>query len=123
MAQRCDRECLRGVITQYLNAMVAHKPATLPLSDKMRFTENTETMKLGDGLFLELPASPVFWHSHCDEVKELPSGFRCTASNQTCAIQAMEHESLPLFGVQFHPELSNSEHPDGHQLLENFLKT
>ena len=77
----------------------------------------------GDGLFLELPASPVFWHSHCDEVKELPSGFRCTASNQTCAIQAMEHESLPLFGVQFHPELSNSEHPDGHQLLENFLKT
>jgi len=50
-AADCDRECLRSVITQYLNAMVAHNPATLPVSDKMRFTENTETMKLGEGLW------------------------------------------------------------------------
>lgn len=50
-AADCDRECLRSVITQYLNAMVAHKPATLPVSDKMRFTEDTVTMKLGEGLW------------------------------------------------------------------------
>ena len=50
-AADCDRECLRGVITQYLNAMVAHKPAALKVSDKVRFTENTVTMKLGDGLW------------------------------------------------------------------------
>jgi len=47
----CDRECLRGVITQYLNAMVEHNPRTLPTSPSIRFTENTETMPLGEGLW------------------------------------------------------------------------
>ena len=50
-AADCDRECLRGFITQYLNAMVAHKPGALAVSDKVRFTEDTVTMKLGEGLW------------------------------------------------------------------------
>ena len=50
-AADCDRECLRGVITQYLDAMVAHKPDGLAVGDKVRFTENTVAMKLGDGLW------------------------------------------------------------------------
>jgi GMP synthase (glutamine-hydrolysing) len=55
-------------------------------------------------------------------VKELPKGFRRTASNATCAIQAMEHTERPLFGVQFHPELFNEEHPAGKTVLKNFLE-
>ncbi len=50
-AADCDRECLRGFITQYLNAMVAHNPGALPVSDKVKFTEDTVTKKLGDGLW------------------------------------------------------------------------
>jgi hypothetical protein len=50
-AADCDRECLRGVITQYLNAMVAHNPASVAVSDKVRFTEDAVTMKLGEGLW------------------------------------------------------------------------
>ena len=50
-AADCDRECLGGFITQYLNAMVAHKPGALAVSDKVRFTEDTVTMKLGEGLW------------------------------------------------------------------------
>jgi hypothetical protein len=50
-AADCDRECLRGTITQYLNAMVAHKPGALAVSDKLKFTEDTVTMKLGEGLW------------------------------------------------------------------------
>jgi hypothetical protein len=49
--QDCDRACLRGFITQYLDALVTHNPGTLPLSDKVRFTEDTVEMKLGDGLW------------------------------------------------------------------------
>ena len=75
----------------------------------------------GQGLFKDLPAEITVWHSHCDEVKALPKGFRRTASNATCAIQAMEHTDLPLFGVQFHPELFDEEHPQGRKILENFL--
>jgi anthranilate/para-aminobenzoate synthase component II len=33
----------------------------------------------------------------------------------------MQHASLPLFGVQFHPELSDEKHPHGRTILENFL--
>ena len=47
----CDRACLGGFLTQYLNAMVSHSPAGLPASEKLRFTEDGVDMKLGDGLW------------------------------------------------------------------------
>jgi hypothetical protein len=50
-ASSCDRACLRGFMTQYLDAVIAHKPGNLPVSDKVRFTENTVDMKLGDGIW------------------------------------------------------------------------
>ena len=46
----CDRACLAGFITNYLNALVAHKPEILPVSGRVRFTEDTKEMKLGDML-------------------------------------------------------------------------
>lgn len=76
-----------------------------------------------EGIFQGLSPEITVWHSHFDEVKELPQGFGATAANETCAIQAMAHESRPLFGVQFHPELFDEEHPDGRKILENFLET
>src|SRR5437773_12295220 len=47
----CDRECLRGFIAQYLEAMIAHNPKTLPTAATARFTENTKTLPLGEGLW------------------------------------------------------------------------
>jgi hypothetical protein len=47
----CNRECLSGFITQYLNAMVAHNPKSLPLGSGVRFTEDTKTLPLGEGLW------------------------------------------------------------------------
>src|SRR5437016_10437620 len=47
----CDRECLRGLITQYLDAMIAHNPKTLPTAANARFTEDTKTLPLGEGLW------------------------------------------------------------------------
>jgi GMP synthase-like glutamine amidotransferase len=75
----------------------------------------------GDGLFAGLPDRFAAWASHCDEVKELPQGFELAASNTTSPIQAMRHASRPLFGVQFHPELFDDEHPQGRLVLEGFL--
>lgn len=76
----------------------------------------------GEGIFKHLPNQITVWHSHFDEVKELPQGFRATAWNENCAIQAMQHAERPLFGVQFHPELFDEGHPDGRQVIENFLE-
>lgn len=50
-AADCDRECLRGLISQYLDALVAHNPNALPLSPKVRFTEDSVEMHLGEGLW------------------------------------------------------------------------
>jgi len=80
---------------------------------------NTE---VDQGIFSGLPETITVWESHCDEVKSLPADFVCTAANQVSDIQAMQHTSLPLFGVQFHPELFDMKHPHGRTILENFLK-
>ena len=77
--------------------------------------------EVANGIFRGLPQSITVWHSHCDEVKELPPGFRRTAANETCLIQAMEHTSRPLIGVQFHPELFDEDQPHGRRVVENFL--
>jgi GMP synthase (glutamine-hydrolysing) len=76
----------------------------------------------GNGIFKGLPSAITVWHSHFDEVKQLPGGFRTTAWNENCPIQAMEHAKLPIFGVQFHPELFDDEHPDGREVIESFLR-
>lgn len=75
----------------------------------------------GDGLFKDLPEEFVVWHNHCDEVKELPAGFRQTATNETCRIQAMQQDGRHLYGIQFHPELFDAEHPVGRRIIEGFL--
>jgi para-aminobenzoate synthetase len=51
-------------------------------------------------------------------VPPLPAGLRVTAWTGDDLIMAVEHETRPLWGVQFHPESILSEH--GHALLENF---
>src|SRR5258706_4402108 len=78
--------------------------------------------KISNGIFSGLAKTITVWESHCDEVKSLPVDFVGTRANEVSAIQAMQHTSLPLFGVQFHPELFDHEHPDGRTILENFLK-
>jgi len=47
----CDRTCLKGMITSYLSAMVAHDPKALPLATNARFTEDTRTLQPGEGLW------------------------------------------------------------------------
>jgi hypothetical protein len=47
----CDRECLSGFITKYLDAMLAHKPESLPVAKGVKFTEDCKDMKIGEGLW------------------------------------------------------------------------
>ncbi len=50
-AESCDRSCLIGVADQYMDAMAAQKPAGLPWADKVRYSENSVPMAIGDGLW------------------------------------------------------------------------
>jgi hypothetical protein len=47
----CNRDCLRGFLTQYLDAMVAQNPGALAVSPKARFTEDGDVKKLGEGVW------------------------------------------------------------------------
>jgi hypothetical protein len=47
----CDRACLNGFVDQYLAALVARDPSKLPLTKTARYTENGQTLKLGDGMW------------------------------------------------------------------------
>jgi len=73
----------------------------------------------GSGLFQGLPSPfrAVRYHSLL-AASPPPAGLRVTAWTEDGLIMAVEHESRPLWGVQFHPESILSE--QGHALLRNF---
>jgi hypothetical protein len=47
----CNRTCLRGMLDQYLTALAKHDPSTLPVTAAVKFTENGEPLKLGEGFW------------------------------------------------------------------------
>jgi hypothetical protein len=47
----CDRACLEGLVDQFLAAVVAHDPARLPLSQDVKYTENSQVLPVGDGFW------------------------------------------------------------------------
>jgi GMP synthase (glutamine-hydrolysing) len=74
----------------------------------------------GGALFQETPETQVVWESHNDEVTIVPDGFFITASSPSCQVQAMENDDGNRFGLQFHPEVNDSEY--GAKIMENFVE-
>lgn len=50
-AKACDRQCLAGLVTDYLQGMVTHNSGSLPVTADVRFTENGKVLKLGEGFW------------------------------------------------------------------------
>ena len=71
-------------------------------------------------LFKDLPKSFQVWMSHGDHVTELPKGFELIASSSDEVIAATKHQQQDLYGLQFHPEVYQSE--GGGLLLKNFVE-
>jgi len=75
----------------------------------------------GTGVFQDLPSpcTVTRYHSLAIERDTLPGCLEVTAETDDGEIMGVRHKSLPVYGVQFHPESILSEH--GHALLRNFL--
>ena len=73
----------------------------------------------GGPLFSDTPTNQVVWESHNDEVTVVPPRFHITASSTSCKVQAMENDEKTRFGLQFHPEVNDSEF--GAKIMENFV--
>ena len=69
----------------------------------------------------EAGASVKVWMSHGDRVEALPPGFVAIAKTPSAPFAAAAHESKPIYGVQFHPEVVHT--PRGKELLRAFLFT
>jgi len=70
-------------------------------------------------LFDGLEKSLNVWMSHGDQVQDLPDDFELVASTATAPIAVMQHESKPIYALQFHPEVTHTE--DGQNVLNNYL--
>lgn len=91
------------------------KPARFPEFGKAQIVVTEK-----DVLFDGLPDTFEAWESHNDEVSVVPPGFVNLARSEYCACQAMRAKDRPLFGVQFHPEVEDTQH--GSEIFKNFLK-
>lgn len=70
-------------------------------------------------LFEGLPERIDVWMSHGDQVSSISEDFEPLAKTGTCPYAAIRHRRLPVFGLQFHPEVTHT--PLGGQLLRNFV--
>lgn len=70
-------------------------------------------------LFAGFPHEIDVWMSHGDQVKDLSEDFETLASTTTCPHAAVRHKKLPIYGLQFHPEVSHTSL--GSTLIHNFL--
>ena len=81
----------------------------------------SEILHQGDGVFANLPSpfSATRYHSLTLEPAGFPGVLTVTATTADGVIMGLQHQTLPLYGVQFHPESILSQH--GHALLQNFI--
>jgi len=73
-------------------------------------------------LFAGLPSDLVVAESHRQELTRVPDEFQHLAQSTTSKVEGMVHQSRPTYGVQFHPERSNKNHPHGRIIIQNLLK-
>jgi anthranilate synthase component 2 len=79
----------------------------------------------GTGVFKGLPSPFTATRYHSLIVEDIPGSLIVNATSETpgldgTSVMGFRHETLPIHGVQFHPESIATEH--GHELLANFLE-
>jgi len=106
----------QGIAAAY-GAKIIHAPEVV-------HGKTSEIIHTGDSaIFKKIPKkiSVMRYHSLLVDETTLPSVLRVTARTEGDGLcMAIEHETYPLYGVQFHPESIGT--PDGMQLLRNFLE-
>lgn len=70
-AQSCDRACLGDLITEYVDALVARDPSKLPLTDDVRYTEDSAELELGEGVWKSVTGKGDFRQDYLDTTKQI----------------------------------------------------
>ena len=90
-------------------------------SSKREYGRATMQVTASDVLLNEVNKTSQVWMSHADSVLELPTGFEVLATTESIPYAAFKKNgvSLPLYCVQFHPEVYHST--EGKKIIKNFL--
>ncbi len=100
------------VITEMLDGRVKHATEREYGKTELFVDDNRD-------LFRQLPGNLTCWASHGDCVKKLPPGFSIVAHTQNTPIAAIANKKRKIYAVQFHPEVTHTEH--GGRIVSNFL--
>ena len=120
VAQAKDKAPVFGVclghqsIAQSFGAKIIHAPSLM-------HGKVSEIRHYGHPLFAGIPETfrATRYHSLTVDPDTIPECLEVTARSDDGVIMGLSHKTLPVHGVQFHPESIASEH--GHTLLRNFL--
>ncbi len=123
-APKCDPELFRLGLP-VLGICYGMQLACEALGGKV---ENTPAREYGraqcritgrNDLFAGVPERTQVWMSHGDQVARVSDDFVALAATDTCPIAAVKHRELPIYGLQFHPEVTHT--PEGSKILGTFL--
>jgi GMP synthase (glutamine-hydrolysing) len=122
-APKCDPEIFRlGIpvlgICYGLHLACAALGGKVNSAHKREFGRASVRIVSHADLFGDVPPEMEVWMSHGDQVSAL-SDFEPLAETSTCPVAAVKHTSLPIYGLQFHPEVTHT--PLGTKVLGNFL--
>ncbi|MBM7646598.1 GMP synthase (glutamine-hydrolyzing) [Scopulibacillus daqui] len=102
-----------------MQLMSAHFGAKVSRANHREYGQASVQVNASSALYKGLPEEQSVWMSHGDLVEAPPEGFTVDAKSASCPVAAMSDESRQLYGVQYHPEVRNSEY--GNDLLKHFV--
>jgi para-aminobenzoate synthetase component 2 len=97
--------------------------ATVSRAPELLHGKTSQVIHNGSGVLANLPSpfTATRYHSLAVERDTVPAVLEITGSTESGVVMSMRHTTLPIEGVQFHPESVLTEH--GHQMLANWLVT
>jgi para-aminobenzoate synthetase component 2 len=95
--------------------------ATVSRAPELLHGKTSQVIHNGAGVLANLPSpfTATRYHSLAVERDTVPAVLEITGSTESGVVMSMRHTTLPIEGVQFHPESVLTEH--GHQMLANWL--
>lgn len=101
--------------------MVEHFGGRVGKAEQVRHGKTSEISHDGQGLFAGVPSPMTATRYHSLTALEVPGELEVTArADDDGTVQGVRHRTLPIHGVQFHPESVLTS--GGHDLLANFLR-
>ncbi|MEM8894664.1 MAG: glutamine-hydrolyzing GMP synthase, partial [Bacteroidota bacterium] len=101
--------------------LMAHKSGGFVLPSEIREYGRAKLSRVDShfDLLKEIDLDSQVWMSHGDTIKQLPEDFEIIASTSSVEVAAFKVKEEPLYGIQFHPEVTHSL--QGKTLLRNFV--